>query len=1475
MEVRSRRHRSEQVSATAQASATISPKPRELHLVKAREFNGDLRDLPKTPPIKKERPEKGEPEFEPPFMGPKATMPPKPAAPKVAPAAPAPSPIANFDGLDFNTWGDGHPPDANGDVGPSHYIQTVNTSIGIYNKTGAQLAAFTFNTFMSQGAFGNLCDTNNSGEPVVLYDSFEDRWIITDSAFQLDGTGNLINPPGALQCFAVSKTGDPIGGGWNFYSLEITDALPHYPKFGIWPDGLYVSASMFGYGGATSGPLLFSRQLAFNKAQVYAGSQEVQGVSFDAPRIDQNGMAVALIIPSNARLQSGTPPPGTPNYFVGTGSYTSALPIWKFHVDWNNVLLSTFTGVTTPNQGSSWVLPPSSVPSQGGNNLDTLGIRTMMQNQYTNIGGVESLWDTHTVQGSVAGQTGVRWYQTDVTGGVIAAALTQVATHSPDSTVNRFIPSLAVDRAGDMMIGYSASSSTMKPAIRYAGRLAGDALSSLPQTEVDLIQGTGSQVGNCAGVTCTRWGEYSAMTLDPTDGCTFWYTNEYYAVDGLNDLTRIGSFKFPSCTAIGNGTVSGTVTVTPGGAPISSASVAFGSRTTTTDVNGAYSFTNIPAGTYPSIAASAQGFTSATATPVIVPDGGTSTNNFALTPAAASGCLTDTSQADFSLGLPPFNCDLTTSPGNILLSRENLDQLNEAVNGLGAAITTTTWGGQTFIPQVTGQLTRADISLSCSACSGSPPNLTLSVRATSGGVPTGPDLASATIAGFLSGPLVFYTANFASPATLTGGTQYALIIRPNANPTGTYVLTRSGNNTVGADVYPLGNRVTSNDSGVTWGIPFFGGVVTDAGFRTYMTTPWGSLVSSLKDANPAATFTPNWTTLSWNATVPANTDVAFLVAASNSPSGPFNFVGPDGTDATFFTTSGASLSQFNGNRYLRYGAILSTTDPALTPTVNDVTVCFNNVAPTDATLNWFTADGYAATAKSPNGGVLLRWETGNEVANLGFHIYREEAGKRVRITPDVIAGSALFVGARTVLGAGRSYAWRDSQGGNADSAYWLESIDLDGFSTWYGPVRATTDGGKKSSSAQVEPQSKLLGELSAGANGATSPLEPKALQIPMTIEGLASQAVIAGQPAVKISVQREGWYRISQSELSAAGLDSRVDPRLLQLSVDGQEQPLNIVTAKDGSLTAIEFYGVGVDSPYTNLRTYWLAAGEKPGKRIVQNDAAGPEATGGSFPYTVERRDRTVYFAGLRNGEKENFFGSVIARDPVDQSLTLSRLDAESSDLATLEVALQGVSTAEHSVNVELNGSYAGTISFNRQSEGVGRFNVQPSKLKEGQNSLRLTSQQGPNDISLVDYVRLTYPHRYTAEANALRLTISGRQLVTVDGFSSKDIRVLDITNPGAVRELMGIVQEQKTGGYSVSLNPQSNEPRTLLAIAGDMSKPVSVAPNIPSSWRQPGQRREPRGTHSARVLRPARRARVITTEAGIFGSDGRHRGCL
>ena len=390
---------------TERPDADARRQPREHRLQRGASFDGDVRGLPQAfQVVKRERPEREGPDPRP-VMAPGTSTAPDTSLQVDAPpslSAPAPGPIANFDGLDFAGWGAGHPPDTNGDVGPTYYIQTINTSVGIYDKTGVRVAAFTFNTLMSQGNFGNLCDTDNFGDPVVLYDSFDDRWVITDFAFKLSG-GAVVNPPGSFQCFAVSKSGDPVAGGWNFYSINTAGGLGDYPKFGIWPDGLYMSANMFGF--PAGGAFQNVRAYALNKAQMYAGAPSVQVISFDAPA------AEFTLLPSNARIQTGTPPPGTPNYYVSTGRFLNALTVYRFHVDWNSIASSTFTGPDVPLAATSW--PNANVPnapSLGGNNLDVLQVRAMMQNQYTNLGGVESLWDTHTVRrANATGFAAPRW----------------------------------------------------------------------------------------------------------------------------------------------------------------------------------------------------------------------------------------------------------------------------------------------------------------------------------------------------------------------------------------------------------------------------------------------------------------------------------------------------------------------------------------------------------------------------------------------------------------------------------------------------------------------------------------------------------------------------------------------------------------------------------------------------------------------------------------------------------------------------------------------------------------------------------------------------------------------------------------------------------------------------------------------------------------------------------------------------------
>ena len=913
----------------------VNWRPTELVMQAAGSFDGDLRDLPQTPVRRREKPEREGPEPNP-IALPSNLIEPPPAVPTVS--APAPAPSVNFDGVDFATLGQGHPPDTNGDVGPNHFVESVNTGVAIYSKAGgAPLATFSFDTFMSQAPFGNLCDTDNFGDPVVLYDTFEDRWIITDFAFQLSG-GDIVNPPGMFECFAVSKTGDPVAGGWNFYSINTTGGLGDYPKFGIWPDGLYVSFNMFDYEG--SGGFQNVRLYAFNKAQMYAGAPAAQAVSFDLPSTEFS------LMPSNARLQTGTPPAGRPNYFTSVWNFSNAISTWRFHVDWAHVALSTLTGPTHSLTASSWTTFTGtannfSVPvPAGGVHLDPVQIRLMMQNQYSNIGGIESLWNSHTV-GIVGAATkaAVRFYQHKVTGDVIEANATQAVTYSPDAGVlHRFMPSVAVNKNGDMAIGYNTSSTAQNPALVYAGRLATDPVNTISLTETTLVAGGGTQTGT------NRWGDYATMTLDP-DGCKFWTIGEYYQVNGINWKTRIGAFTFDGCTPDTTGSLSGTVR-NSANTPIPNAVVKLGVRTATTNATGVYTFAGLPDGTYPSVTAAVQGYNSQTFTNIVVPGGGSVVQNFTLTSPVTSGCFTDTTQLDFQADVAAINCDLNTSPGNVMLSQPTfIDQQNTTVTLNGFGFSSTSWAGQTFTATASGPLTRADLQLFCSGCTGTFPNLTVAIRATAfdmptnSFIPTGPDLATATVAGFNTNIVNYYAANFASPVNIVAGTRYAVIVRAVSNPSaGVYAYTCSCS--PDTNPYANGQRVTSGTSGATWAADLTVGG-RDLGFRIWVNGGYaatGTFTSSIKDANPVAGGAATWGNISWNANVPGGTTLQFRVAGSNSINGPFNFVGPDGTANTSFSNS-ASLAQFNGMRYVRYQATMTSTGAA-TPTINDVTICF-------------------------------------------------------------------------------------------------------------------------------------------------------------------------------------------------------------------------------------------------------------------------------------------------------------------------------------------------------------------------------------------------------------------------------------------------------------------------------------------------------------------------------------------------------
>jgi hypothetical protein len=569
---------------------------------------------------------------------------PDPALQTQQPLAAMPAPLQSFEGLNYACCGSGWPPDTNGDVGPTYYIQTVNTSIGIFDKaSGTQLSAVSFDSFFNIP--GTACDNDNNGDPIALYDPLADRWLVSDFAWT---SANLDSGP-YYECIAVSKTSNPVSGGWWLYALRTDDAahpwLADYPKLGVWPDGYYLSANMFDCVSQCGAASVFEgvRVWALDRASMLTGGA-LNEVHFD---ISANSYD-EVILPANLR---GTPPPaGSPNFFVAMDDNylgTDVLHLWKFAVNWANLANSKFTGPTNlPTASFTPFL--SNVPQPGTSaQLDSLGDRLMMQLQYRNLNGTESLWVNHTVNAGT-GASGIRWYEIRNPNG--SPAIYQQGTYAPTDGAYRWMGSLAVDHNGNMALGYSASSAAIFPAIRYAGRLASDALGMLAQGETELRAGGGSQTGGSAQ---GRWGDYSAMSVDPADDCTFWYTNEYYDTSGTAWRTRIGSFKFPTCALVAQGILAGQVT-NAASQPLPNALIqavsGLATFTTTTNASGAYSLTLL-SGTY-AVTAAQYGYLPVTVSGLSIANNVTTPQNFALNVAATytiSGGVSDS-----TLGWPLY-----------------------------------------------------------------------------------------------------------------------------------------------------------------------------------------------------------------------------------------------------------------------------------------------------------------------------------------------------------------------------------------------------------------------------------------------------------------------------------------------------------------------------------------------------------------------------------------------------------------------------------------------------------------------------------------------------------------------------------------------------------------------------------------------------------------------------------------------------
>ena len=436
-------------------------------------------------------------------------------------------PDLNFAGMGFSG---AFPPDPVGDVGPNHYVQMINGASGamvqIFDKTtGASLAGpFNLETLV----VGGTC-ASGRGDGIALYDRAADRWLLSEFA----GTGAT-----SSLCVYISQTPSPITGGWFRYTFT-TPNFPDYPKYGVWPDAYYVSTN-------EASPAVY----ALERTTMLTGGA-ARSVRFTAPRLA--GFGFQALIPSD--LDGPTAPPaGSPNFFMrhrddevhNVGANDPAqdfVEVWEFRVNFAGG--STFTGPSNipVAEFSSELCGLTSFncfPQPGTTRrLDPLREVIMWRLQYQNFGTHETLLGNFVTDVDGTDHGGIRWFELRRTPpGAGAWTLVQQGTHAPDAA-NRWMGSIAMDKDRNIALGYSTSSSTVFPSIRYAGRLASDPLGTL-QAENTLQAGVASQTN------FDRWGDYAAMSVDPSDDCTFWFTTEYVpAMDTW--ATRIGKFKFPIC----------------------------------------------------------------------------------------------------------------------------------------------------------------------------------------------------------------------------------------------------------------------------------------------------------------------------------------------------------------------------------------------------------------------------------------------------------------------------------------------------------------------------------------------------------------------------------------------------------------------------------------------------------------------------------------------------------------------------------------------------------------------------------------------------------------------------------------------------------------------------------------------------------------------------------------------------------------
>jgi hypothetical protein len=563
----------------------------------------------------------------------------------------------NFDGLSANGSA---PPDTNGAVGATQFVQWVNTEFAVFDKSTGQVVYGPAAGNSLWTGFGGGCEFSNDGDIVAQYDKLNSRWVMSQFA---------ISSTPFLQCVAVSTTSDATGS-YNRYAFQQPN-FNDYPKIGIWPDAYYASFNMFDQ----SDTFIGSRACAFDSASMLAGLAATQ-------QCFQLSANFGGLLPSD--VDGTTPPPaGSPNYYMAFDSDLTSLDVWQFHIDFQNSGNTTFSGpVNVPVAPFTEACGGGTCIPQPGTSqtLDSLGDRLMYRLAYRNFGDHEALVGNHSVTNGSS--VAVRWYEIQSPGS--GPTIYQQGTFAPDSSY-RWMGSMAMDHAGDIALGYSVSDgSNVHPAIRYAGRVPGDPLGSL-ESEASIFEGTGAQSG------LARWGDYSAMSVDPVDDCTFWYTNEYLPSNGsFNWATRIASFKFTTCgppasdfsvsatpisqTVIRPNGTSYTVNVTPANG--------FGS-----DV--ALSVSGLPAGAGANFNPVTVTGGSGSSTLSVTTDGSIPAGTYTLTIKATSGSLVHSSTVQLVVKIASPNFTISVSPKSRTVGRPGTVTYTvtvTAVNGFNGTV---------------------------------------------------------------------------------------------------------------------------------------------------------------------------------------------------------------------------------------------------------------------------------------------------------------------------------------------------------------------------------------------------------------------------------------------------------------------------------------------------------------------------------------------------------------------------------------------------------------------------------------------------------------------------------------------------------------------------------------------------------------------------------------------------------------------